>query len=166
MKMPICENCMQNETLCDECKEKVNSGQVTACDIRVARNLFNISREVVDLRDVEIIRCLESPNLLVVICKEGDAGKIVGSNGSIVKKLASLLQKPIRVVEEPKDKEDMIIKLLHPVPVLGINILFTPHGEMLKVIIPRNKRPPASDEHMSDIMKKLYDQDMVVVPEE
>ncbi len=166
MKTPICEICLHSDTLCPECKEKVNSGKVTACDIRIARNLFSISREVKDLDNVEIIKCMESPNLIVVICKEGDAGKIVGSNGIIVKKLASILQKQIRVVEEPKDKEDMIKKLLHPVPILGINVLYTPHGEMLKVIIPKNKRSPVPDERMSDIMKKIYDQDMVVVPEE
>ena len=118
-----------------------------------------------DIQNIEIKKSLESPDLIVIICKKGDAGKIVGSNGIIVKKLASVLQKQIRVIEEPSDKEDFIEKILYPVPVLGINILYTPHGEMLKVIIPKNRRAPVSDEHISDIMKKLYDQDMVIVNE-
>ncbi len=166
MKTPICDNCLQSDTLCPECKEKVNESKITACDIRVARNLYNLSKEIKELENIEIKKSVESPNLIVIICKKGDAGKIVGGNGIIVKKLANILQKPIRVVEDPKDKEDFIRKLLYPVPLLAINVLYTPHGEMLKVIIPNNRKPPAPDEYMSDIMKKLYDQDMVIVAEE
>ncbi|NOX71354.1 MAG: hypothetical protein GXO64_01515 [Candidatus Micrarchaeota archaeon] len=165
MKAPICEKCMQSDTLCPACKEKVDAGKVTACDIRVARNLYNLSKDVKELHDVEIIRAVESPDLIVIICARGDAKKIVGSNGIIVKELSKILQKAIRVVEKPYNRDDFIEKLLHPIPVLGINILYTPHGEMLKVIIPKGRKPPVSDEYMSDILKKLYDQDMVIVNE-
>ena len=165
MKTPICEKCLGNDSLCSDCKKKVDDGKINASDIRVARNLFGLSNEIKELDNVEILKSVESPDLIVIICREGDAGKIVGSNGIIVKKLSKVLQKPVRVVEEPKNKEDFIEKILHPVPVVGINILYTPHGEMLKVIIPANRKAPVSDEYISDIMKKLYDQDLVIVNE-
>lgn len=165
MITPICDKCMESEGLCTYCKKRVDEGKITACDIRVSRNIHQISKEMPDLKDVEIIKSIESPELIVIICKKGDAGKIVGSNGIIVKKLSKILQKSIRVVEEPEGKNDFIEKLLHPVPILGINILYTPHGEMIKAVIPKGRRPQVPDEHISDIMKKMYDQDLVIVNE-
>ncbi len=165
MKTPICEKCLSNDTLCQECKKKVDEGKVTATDIRVSRALFRISEETGGLLGVEILKAVESPFLIVIICGKGEAKKILGENSIVVKKLSKMLQKQVRVVEKPEGRDDFIEKLLHPVPVLGINILYTPHGEMLKVIIPKGRKPPVSDEHASDILKKLYNQDMVVVSE-
>lgn len=165
MKMPICEVCLKSDILCKACREKVESGLVTASDIKISRTIYELSKIIRPLKDVDIKKILESPSVVVIICKKGDGPIIVGKDGVIVKKLSKKLEKIVKIVEEPKDKKDFLQKLLAPVPVLGINVVYTNDGEILKIKIPKGKKPSILAASISRITKEVFNQEVEIVNE-
>ena len=164
MKAPICDVCLTSDILCKVDEEKLKKGIITASDVEISRSIYELSKHVKPLKDIEIKKIIKAKNLIVIICAEGDASKIIGKSGVIVKKLSKHLGKPVRVIEEARDIKDFIYKLFAPIPVLGVNILYTPEKEIYRVKIGK-KKSPISNETFKEIMKELYDIEAEIISE-
>ena len=119
MKAPICEICLRSSLLCSACKEKIDNGKISDTEVDVLKFLFRLSDRVRSLADIRIIRVIDS-DIILIISGKGDAAKIVGKGGSVVKALAKEFGKSIKVIEEAGDFKDFLSKLLSPVPSLPI----------------------------------------------
>jgi len=163
MQAPICGVCLRSGMLCQTCRKKVKTGVVSDTDVHVSRVLLRLSANIKSLRDITLKHAVESGSLMVIICEQGDAARVIGRNGLVVKKLEKELGKPVRIVEEASDIKEFILNLLHPVPVAGVNVLYRPQGEVLKVLVGRGPGPriPAGD--FRRIMKTLFGKDVEVV---
>jgi transcription antitermination factor NusA-like protein len=160
MKAPICGVCLRSGMLCRKCREKVELGKVTETDIRVSSALLQLSVSIKSLRDVTVEHAVESDNMLVIVCARGDAARIIGKSGLTVKRLERELGKPVRIVQGGGDVREFITDLLHPVPVEGINVVYRPQGEVLRVIAGRGPGPrvPAGD--LKSIVGALFGKDV------
>ena len=96
---------------------------------------------------------------LIIISKIGDAAKLVGKNGFVVKALAKEFKKPIRILEEADTLKNFVESLVSPISISGVNTLYTPEGEVYKFRIPSNHkgRLNITPESFSEIISDMYD---------
>ena len=162
MKAPICNVCLNSDILCMACKKRLEKGEVTQSDIEVSRIINEVGKTFKPLSEVEIKKVIEGKNIKVIICKKGDGARLVGKNGVMIKKLSKLVGKPIRIVEESGDVKEFIENLIKPVPVVGMNVIYRPGKEVLKVIIPRGRKIPMSKESFSEVISLTFGKDSLV----
>ena len=140
MKAPICEICLKNDILCSGCNAKLEEGKITPVDVEVSRKLVKLEEKIPSLKSVELKKVIETRNSYILVVKKGDAPKIIGKRGSVIKKISEVLGKDTRVIEETKNLEELLQNLVKPANIKGINILYTPEGEIYRVRIPATYR--------------------------
>ncbi len=158
MKVPICEECLENEgELCEECKEKQEEGEFSEIALEVSRFLYSLSGQIPTLQDVELKKIEKATDAIIVVTAKGDGPRVVGKNGEVVKQLAEEFEKSIRVVEDSGEPEEVIRNLLEPVEVASINTVYKPEGKEKKVVVSEEdeRRVPISEEEFKDIVEDL-----------
>jgi len=157
MQTPICEVCLKSKILCSACQEKLDKGFVSKTEVDVLRFLYNLSGDMKSLRDVRISRVVDC-GVLLIIAGRGDAARLVGKGGSVVKALAKQFKKSIRVLEEATDFKEFIAELLSPSPVNGINTLYKDNEEIYKIRIPAVEKSHLifTPENLSEIISNFY----------
>lgn len=160
MKAPICSVCLKSGMLCRTCREKFEGGKVTETDIGVARILLQLSVGIKSLRDITLQRAVGSDSMVVVVCAKGDAARIIGKSGLTVKRLEKELGKPVKIVEGGGDVKEFITDLLHPVPVEGINVVYRPQGEVLRVLTGRGPGPRMPVDDIRSIILRMFRKDV------
>ncbi|MCD6477312.1 MAG: hypothetical protein J7K26_04125 [Candidatus Aenigmarchaeota archaeon] len=134
MKAPICENCLQSESLCDQCKQKLDDNIITQKDIEVSRFINTLSQKIKSLKNVTIVKAIDA-TILTIVCGLGDGPMLVGRNGSVVKVLAKKFKKNIKIIEYYDNFEEFARKLLEPAEIT-ISSVFSPEGQYYKIKIP------------------------------
>jgi transcription antitermination factor NusA-like protein len=162
MKAPVCGVCLNSDILCMACKRKMEDGKITDSDIRVSKIINGVAKTFKPLDEVSIKKVIEGGNLAVIVCGRGDGARLVGKGGVMIKKLSKLVGKPLRVVEESEDVKEFIQNLINPVPVTGLNIIYRPEKEVLKVIIPKGRKIPMSKESFAEVVNQVFGKDSVV----
>lgn len=165
MKAPICDVCLNSDLLCKACKGNLDRGIITKADINVSRLIYKVSQKVKSLKDITIRKVIETRNVIIIICKPGDAAKIIGKSGVVIKNLSKNIGKIARVVEETNNYRSFLQGLIYPVPILGINILYTPDKEVLKIRIPKKATLPISERDFVQITKELFNKHVEFVNE-
>ena len=156
MKAPICGVCLKSGMLCRTCMKKLERGKVSETDIEVAGALLELSASIRSLRDITLEHAVESDNMIVIVCAKGDAARIIGKSGLTVKKLEKELGKPVRIVEGGGDVKGFITDLLHPVPVEGINVVYRPQGEVLRVLTGRGPGPRVHVDDIRSVILQMF----------
>ena len=157
MKTPICGVCLKSEILCNGCQRKVESGDVPEEAVEVFRTLHDLSDSIQSLKDVEIKRVVSTENVFILITEKGDAPKVVGRRGKIVKKIAEMVDKPVRILDDSQDLEEVVKNLISPVEIKAINTLYTPDGESKKVVVDEDdkNRVPISKSLFKELVEEL-----------
>lgn len=161
--MPICEICLNSDILCSGCQKKLEEGRITQDDVDVSRMLFEMSERIKSLKDVKMKKAMNS-EILVLVAGKGDGAKLVGKSGVVVKALAKKYEKPIRVLEEGEFRT-FVQNIIQPVPLEGINTLYSSEGEVLKVRLPlsQKNRLLFSEETFRNLIKDVYNKDAELV---
>ncbi|UCC91570.1 MAG: hypothetical protein JSV39_04660 [Candidatus Aenigmatarchaeota archaeon] len=162
MNAPVCEVCLNSDILCMACKKKREGGKVTDSDIRVSKVINEVAKTFKPLDEVRIKKVIEGRSLSVIVCGKGDGARLVGKSGVMIKKLSKLVGKPLRVVEESEDVKEFVQNLINPVPVTGLNIIYKPEKEVLKVIIPKGRKIPMSKESFAEVVNQMFRKDSIV----
>lgn len=164
MKFPICSVCLKNNLLCNACAEKVGENEIKIDEIKMYRRLNRLLKDQKTLKDIEIKRAVGN-NIILIVTKKNDAAKLIGRDGRIVKKLAKGLNRPIRIVEQPPKLKDFVNNVFFTVPILGINIVYRPDGELYRIRVPKSERTrlPISSEIFVNVSKSLFHVDTDVV---
>ncbi|UCD02931.1 MAG: hypothetical protein JSV63_04070 [Candidatus Aenigmatarchaeota archaeon] len=155
MKSQICSICLKSGILCRSCEDKVKSGDVSESELKVAGMLLKLSEDRKVLKNVRLVKVVELPSILVVVCGKDDAAKFVGAGGHIVKKLEKELGKHLMIAEEAADVKEFAGNLLKPIPVLSVNTLYKDGEEVMKVVTGKGM-PHISQGDFSDVMRLLY----------
>ncbi len=157
MKAPICNVCLKSDVLCSNCEEKKENGDISELEIKISRELKDLSDEYGSLRDSEILNIYDTSNVVVIETAEGDGAKVVGRSGEIVKKVASEIEKSIRVVEKSENDKDVIKGLLSPAEIESVNTVFAPEGEHKKIVVDEEYEGKInmSTEELEEIIEKI-----------
>jgi transcription antitermination factor NusA-like protein len=160
MRFPICSVCLTNNILCNACAEKVGKNEIKIDEIEMYRLLNKLLGDQRILKDIEIKRIVGSNTLLIVTSKN-DAARLIGKEGKVVKKLVKELGKPVRVVEQPTELKDFVNDVFFTIPILGINVVYKPQGEVYRIRIPKSERTrlPISSEVFVSVSKTLFNID-------
>lgn len=164
MQTPICEVCVNSDMLCQHCQTKLDSGVISEIEFQVSKYLYGLSRKINTLKDIEIKKVMDC-GVLLIVTDRGSAAKLVGRNGSVVKKIAKEFGKSIRILEEAPDFRHFIEGLTSPVSISGINTLYRGNEEIYRVRIPsvKKKHLLIQPESVSDILSQFYNVDVELV---
>jgi len=135
MQTPLCGICLKSDILCSGCQEKVDSGIIAKDEVEVLKYIYKLSEKMKSIRDVKIMKVSNS-NALIIITGRGDAAKLVGKSGAVVKKIAQKFKRPIRVLEEVSNLKDFVEDLIFPTTINGINTLYRGNEEIIRIRIP------------------------------
>ena len=157
MQTPICEVCLNSEILCSHCQDKLDKGDINDLEISVSKYLYTLSKRIGSIRDVKIKKVMDC-GVLLIVTNRGSAAKVVGRNGSVVKKIAKEFKKSIRIVEEAPDFREFLQGLTSPVSISGINTLYRGDKEIFKIRIPSIKKSHLliSPDDLSNILSHFY----------
>jgi transcription antitermination factor NusA-like protein len=158
MQTPLCDNCLMSKKLCDDCQEKLNNNEINRMEISVLRFIYNLSNKTQSLKDIKVVKVLDR-NVLLIITGRGDAARLVGKGGAIVKLIAKKFKKSIRILEEASNLKEFIEELLTPANINGINTLYRDNEEIFRVRIPEIQKNHLmlSQEDFSNIVSSFYD---------
>ena len=135
MRSPLCEECLKSKTVCDTCKNKIESSNISKEEVDVLRFIHSLSMKTPSLNDVRIVKVMNH-NVLLIITGRGDAAKLVGKGGSVVKQIAKKFKKSIRILEQAPDFKDFVEDLVMPANVSGINTLYRDNEEITRIRVP------------------------------
>ena len=126
----ICYFCLKSGILCPKCQEKVRSGEVTELDLKVGRLLLSLEKDFPTLQDVELVKAIDSDDILVIIVGRGDMPRMLSYGGKIVKTLEKKIGKRVRILEQGSSDRKFLEDLFAPLDVLTINRIWLPDGTM------------------------------------
>lgn len=157
MQAPICEVCLKSDILCSGCHDKLSSGKISQKDIEISKYLYRLSERIISIRDIKIIKVIDY-GTLIIITGIGDAAKLVGKKGVIVKKIAKDFKKSIRILEEAPTFKDFVEELISPATIAGINTLYRENQEVYRVIVPAVQKNQIiiTPESFSQIISNFY----------
>ncbi len=135
MQTPICEVCLKSDILCNACQDKIEQGLITRDEVEVARYIYRLSDKMKSIRNVNVLKIINS-DALIIVTGRGDAPKLVGKAGAVVKKIALKFKKSIRILEESSNFEDFVEELIFPTTVNGINTLYRNNEEIIRIRVP------------------------------
>ncbi|MEM5814245.1 MAG: hypothetical protein QXD77_00305 [Candidatus Aenigmatarchaeota archaeon] len=166
MQAPLCEVCLKSDILCGGCAAKLNNGELSQTEIEVSRFIHRLSDKIKSLQEAKLLKVIDSDVLLLVAGK-GDAAKLVGKGGAIVKALAKKYDKSIKVLEE-KEFRPFMTELIQPLAVSGFNMVYTPEGETYRIRVPsgQKQKQHISELALADIAQKLFGKKVELVFED
>lgn len=135
MKSPLCIQCLESKTLCNECRRVLENKKISEGEVEVLRFIHKLSKKSPSLENIEIVKVMDH-NILLIITGRGDAAKLVGKGGSVVKQIAKKFKKSIRILEQAPDFKNFIEGLVMPANVSGINTLYRDNEEITRIRIP------------------------------
>jgi len=157
--MKICRKCLNSNRLCRACYSKLKKGEITNTDVEVSRAMHQLMKETGIIAGFE--QAIDTGNRIIIISQ--DVRNLVERNN--VRRLAKILNKPVRIISKPRTPRELIERLLGAIPLLGINVLYANSGEVYRISVKRDfrKRMPLEPDEFSYIVKKIVNKDVELV---
>jgi len=158
VKTVLCNFCLKTGMLCPKCQAKVDSGEVTELDLKIARFLLSLEEKYPSLQNVYFHKALDTDNTLAIIVGKGDVPRLLSYGGKIIKALAKKTGKNIRVLENGVDDRKFLEDLFAPLSIVTINTIWLPDGTTeTRVILRgrRGRRVPFNLKALKDIARKV-----------
>ena len=126
---PICKFCLQTGLLCPSCQEKLDKGEISELDVKIANELLELEKQFSTLKTITLNRIVHTNGLAILEVDRGDIPKVIGPKGKIIRHLEEKFSKRIRVVEIASSTKKIIQDILAPMQIMGVNKIFLPTGE-------------------------------------
>lgn len=153
MGLPICDVCLKSGILCQGCEEKLRKGEVSKLEYEISKILYRIGKGKIGFK-----KAIDMGDVVVIITKKDEVGKLIGKGGKIVKRIARAIGKKVRVVGENKDLRSVAEDVLAPATISGINIVYTVDGKKkfkIRVAKEDSSRIPGDLNNLNEIIQKL-----------
>ncbi len=156
VRLKLCQVCLESNTLCEQCKEKLKNGIINQEEIDVSRAVHNLSKANPELKNIDIDYVADVGKLLV-FAQPDHAKKLIGRSGTTIKALSEKLGRFVHVVSRPSNDKYLIRELIGNVPLLGIDVLYTESGQLFRVRVSKDyaSRIKIRPQKFEEIMKKL-----------
>ena len=158
MKTALCSFCLKSGILCQKCSAKVESGEVSEADLKIARLLLSLEQKYPSLQNVYFHKAVEVGKTLAVIVGPGDVSRLLVYGGKIVKALGEETGKRVRVLENGVDNRKFLEDLFAPLSIVTINTIWLPDGTTETRVILRKRRgsqPPFDVKALKEIASKV-----------
>jgi len=122
--------CAKTGVLCSSCEALLKKGQVSKLEIKISNELLELEKKYSELKNVSFYRAIEREDFIILIVGKGEISNFLGPYGKTRKAIQEKLNKNVRIIEKTNDPKKILEDLIAPVPVLGINQIFLPTGEV------------------------------------
>ena len=127
MQIQLCEFCLKSGMLCNKCKAKVQSGEVSDQYIEVAKLLLSWENQFQFLQKVRLDNVLDAGGFLVLVVGKGDAAKI-NADPKLTRDLGDQFNKRGLVIEGGVKDRQFLEDLFASQHIVTINIIWLPDG--------------------------------------
>jgi len=144
--------------LCQKCLGKLESGEVSELDLKIARLLLSLEEKYPALQNVYFHGAVDAGKTLAIVVGLGDVPRILGFGGKIIKAIGEETGKSVRVLEYGVDDRKFLEDLFAPLDVLTINTIWLPDGTTETRVILRKRRgsqPPFDVKALKEIARKV-----------
>jgi transcription antitermination factor NusA-like protein len=144
--------------LCQKCLSKLDSGEITELDLKIARLLLALEEKYPSLQNVYFHGAIDASKTLAIIVGSGDVPRLLGFGGKIIKALGEETGKSVRVLEYGVDDRKFLEDLFAPLDILAINTIWLPDGTTETRVILRKRRgsqPPFDVKALKEIARKV-----------
>ena len=144
--------------LCQKCLGKLESGEVSELDLKIARLLLSLEEKYPSLQNVYFHRAVDAGRTLAIVVGLGDVPRLLGFGGKIIKALGEETGKRVRVLEYGVDDRKFLEDLFAPLGILTINTIWLPDGTTETRVILRKRRgsqPPFDVKALKEIASKV-----------
>ena len=144
--------------LCQKCLGKLESGEVSELDLKIARSLLSLEEKYPSLQNVYFHGAVDAGKTLAIVVGLGDVPRLLGFGGKIIKALGEETGKSIRVLEYGVDDRKFLEDLFAPLGILTINTIWLPDGTTETRVILRKRRgsqPPFDVKALKEIAGKV-----------
>jgi transcription antitermination factor NusA-like protein len=144
--------------LCQKCLGKLESGEVSKLDLKIARSLLSLEEKYPSLQNVYFHGAVDAGKTLAIVVGLGDVPRLLGFGGKIIKALGEETGKSIRVLEYGVDDRKFLEDLFAPLDILTINTIWLPDGTTETRVILRKRRgsqPPFDVKALKEIASKV-----------
>jgi len=165
VKTVLCSFCLKSGILCQRCSAKVESGEVTELDLKIARLLLSLEETYPSLQNAHFYKAVDAGKTLALIVGRGDVPRLLSFGGKIVKELGLKTGKTVRVLEYGVEDRKFLEDLFAPLSIVTINTIWLPDGTTETRVILRKKgrRPPPFDvKALMEIAHKVRDMSLRV----
>jgi transcription antitermination factor NusA-like protein len=156
--MGLCSFCLKSGMLCQKCLAKLESGEVTELDLKVARILLSMEAKFPSLQNVNFHRAIDADNTLAIIVGQGDVPRLLGYGGKIIRTLGEETGKNVRVLESDVSERKFLEDLFAPLSIVTVNTIWLPDGTTETRVILRRKRrgiTPAEANALKEITRQV-----------
>lgn len=158
MKTVLCSFCLKSGILCQKCSARLESGEISELDLKIARLLLSLEEKYPPLQNVYFHRAVEAGKTLAIIVGCGDVHRLLGYGGRIIKALNEETGKNIRVLEDGVDERKFLEDLFAPLSIMTINTIWLPDGSTETRAILRKRRgaqPPFDVKALKEIAQTI-----------
>jgi len=144
--------------LCQKCLGKLESGEVSELDLKIARLLLSLEEKYPALQNVYFHGAVDAGKTLAIVVGLGDVPRILGFGGKIIKAIGEETGKSVRVLEYGVDDRKFLEDLFAPLDILTINTIWLPDGTTETRVILRKRRgsqPPFDVKALKEIARKV-----------
>jgi len=144
--------------LCQKCLGKLESGEVSELDLKIARLLLSLEKKYPSLQNVYFHGAVDAGKTLAIVVGLGDVPRLLGFGGKIIKALGEETGKSVRVLEYGVDDRKFLEDLFAPLGILTINTIWLPDGTTETRVILRKRRgsqPPFDVKALKEIARKV-----------
>jgi transcription antitermination factor NusA-like protein len=127
VQIQLCEFCLKSGMLCNKCKAKVDSGEVSDHYIEVAKLLLEMENQYQFLQKVRLDNVLEAGGFLVLVVGKGDSAKI-NADPKLTRDLGDQFNKRVLVIESGVKDRQFLEDLFASQHIVTINIIWLPDG--------------------------------------
>ena len=127
MQIQLCEFCLKSGMLCNKCKTKVESGEVSTDYIEVAKILLGWENQFQFLQKVRLDNVLGAGGFLVLVVGKGDSAKF-SAEPKLTRDLGDQFNKRVLVIESGVKDRQFLEDLFATQHIVTINIIWLPDG--------------------------------------
>lgn len=138
MKAPICSVCLQSDIICRSCEKSVASSHIGRDSIAIIKKLYEMSKEIKSLSQINIEKVICYGNLVVLVVPRADVPSVVGKGGRIIDEVKKCSGKQIKVVGR-EDRKTMITWLMFPARLMSVGNLYSNGIESIKISIKKSE---------------------------
>ena len=158
MKTVLCSFCLKSGMLCQKCLGKLESGEVSELDLKIARLLLSLEEKYPSLQNVYFHGTVDAGKTLAIVVGLGDVPRLLGFGGKIIKALGEETGRSVRVLEYGVDDRKFLEDLFAPLDILTINTIWLPDGTTETRVILRKRhgsQPPFDVKALKEIARKI-----------
>ncbi len=166
MKTPICEVCMKSGILCPSCQKKLDRGEVSEIDVKIARTLYKAMDRNKGLRDITFEKSLEVNGLAIMVVGEDDVQAFMGKGSEVVEEISDRIDMDVRVLGSMAEPRAVADDLIRPARILGVNTVYSVDGTRkykIRVAEEDKEKMSLDLDQLQELIKDLTGQEINIV---